>query len=55
MRIFSRRQSFREAFLLYSKFRDKEAQKIKILRNPKTLTPNKTINSAVSSTLPETK
>ena len=27
MRIFSRRQSFREAIFFYSKFRDKEAQK----------------------------
>ena len=55
MRIFSRRQSFREAYFLCSKFRDKEAQKIKILRNPKTSTQNKTSNSAVSNTLPETK
>ena len=55
MRIFSRRQSFREAFFLYSKFRDKEALKIKILRNPEILTQNKTSNSAVFITLLETK
>ena len=47
--------SFLEAFFLYSKFRDKEAQKIEILRNPKFSTQNKTSNSAVFSTLLETK
>ena len=55
MRIFSRRQSFREAFFLDSKFRDKKALKIKILRNPKISTQNETINSAAFSTLLETK
>ena len=55
MRSFSRRQSFREAFFLDSKFRDKKTLKMKSLRNPKISTQNKTNNSAVFSTLLESK
>ena len=39
----------RRYFFLDSKLRDKKARKIKILRNPKTSTQNKTSNSPVSS------
>ena len=53
MRVFSRRQSFQEAFFIDSKSGDNEAPKIKILRNPKTSTQNKTSKFLVLS-MPKT-
>ena len=54
MRLFSRRQSFQEAFFLDTKLRDKEAHEIKILGNPKTSTQNKTILQFLVFSMPET-
>ena len=50
MRLFFQETIFPGGIFLDSKLRDKEAHKIKILRNPKTSTHNETNNSPVSST-----